>query len=73
MKKNNNIIPTVYTIKEVAEILQCKERTVKGHLYTSRDLRYLKVGREVRILDQDLIDFLNNRLMPCIKDQEVLG
>ena len=72
MNNINNPALNIYTIQEVAKILKCKERTVKGHLYSSRDLRYLKIGREVRILEPDLVDFLNNRLMPCINDQEIL-
>jgi len=60
-------IPQVYTIPEVAKILKCKTRTVKGHLYESRDLSYLKVGRGVRIRVEDLNEFLENRLTPCVK------
>ncbi|NQU63616.1 MAG: helix-turn-helix domain-containing protein [SAR324 cluster bacterium] len=67
---NSNLV--VFTIKEVAEVLKCRERTVKGHLYVTRDLRYLKIGREVRILQKDLVEFLNSRLMPCVTDQEIL-
>ena len=52
----------VYTIAEVAEILKCKERTVKHHLNESRDLRYLKVGREVRIREEDVKTFLDNKM-----------
>jgi excisionase family DNA binding protein len=60
-------IPQVYTIPEVAEILKCKIKTVEGHLYVARDLSYLKVGRKVRIRVQDLNEFLENRLTPCVK------
>lgn len=62
----------VYTIDEVAKILKCKERTVRHHLLEARDLRYLKVGREVRIVDRDLKEFLENRLTLCVHDQEIL-
>ena len=60
-------IPQVYTIPEVAEILKCKIKTVEGHLYGARDLSYLKIGREVRIREEDLREFLENRLTPCVK------
>lgn len=62
----------VYTILEVAKLLKCKERTVKHHLYESRDLPYLKLGREVRIMETDLQSFLANQRVPCVLDQEVL-
>jgi excisionase family DNA binding protein len=60
-------IPQVYTIPEVAEILKCKIKTVEGHLYKARNLPYLKVGREVRIREEDLREFLENSLTPCVK------
>ena len=60
-------IPQVYTILEVAEILKCKIKTVEGHLYKARNLPYLKVGREVRIREEDLREFLENSLTPCVK------
>ena len=48
----------VYTIDEVAEILKVSRRTVEGHLYEKRDLKYLKVGKEVRIREMDIRKFL---------------
>ena len=60
-------ISEVYTIPEVAKILKCKIKTVEGHLYNARNLSYLKVGREVRIRVEDLREFLENRLTPCVK------
>lgn len=62
----------VYTIQETADILKCKERAIKHYLYEAKDLRYLKVGREVRIREEDLREFLTNHLTPCIYDQEIL-
>ena len=50
--------PRVFTIDEVAEMLKVGRRTIEGHLYEKRDLRYLKVGREVRIRDVDIRRFL---------------
>ena len=67
IEEKHNSTPKIYTIPEVAEILKCKTRTVKGHLYEARDLSYLKIGREVRIREEDLIEFLENRLTPCVK------
>ena len=67
IEEKQNSIPQVYTIPEVAEILKCKTRTVKGHLYEARDLSYLKVGREVRIREEDLKEFLENLRTPCVK------
>ena len=70
---NMKVAPKVYTIEETALILKCKERTIKHHLYESKDLRYCKIGREVRIREEDLEQFLINSLAPCVYDQEVLS
>ena len=67
IEEKHNSTPQIYTISEVAEILKCKIKTVEGHLYEARDLSYLKVGREVRIREEDLREFLENRLTPCVK------
>ena len=67
IEEKQDSIPQVYTIPEVAKILKCKTKTVEGHLYNARNLSYLKVGREVRIREKDLIEFLENRLTPCVK------
>jgi len=67
IEEKQDSIPQVYTIPEVAKILKCKIKTVEGHLYGARDLSYLKVGREVRIRVEDLREFLENRLTPCVK------
>ena len=48
----------VHTIEELAEILKVSRRTVEGHLYEKRDLKYLKVGKEVRIREMDIRKFL---------------
>ena len=48
----------VHTIDEVSEILKVSRRTVEGHLYEKRDLKYLKVGKEVRIREMDIRKFL---------------
>ena len=67
IEEKHNSTPQIYTLPEVAEILKFKIKTVQGHLYEARDLSYLKVGREVRIREEDLIEFLENRLTPCVK------
>ena len=67
IEEKQDSIPQVYTIPEVAEILKCKTKTIEGHLYGARDLSYLKVGRGVRIRVEDLNEFLDNRLTPCVK------
>ena len=67
IEEKQDSIPQVYTIPEVAKILKCKIKTVEGHLYNARNLSYLKVGREVRIRVEDLREFLENRLTPCVK------
>ena len=67
IEEKQDSIPQVYTIPEVAKILKCKIKTVEGHLYNARNLSYLKVGREVRIREEDLREFLENRLTPCVK------
>ena len=67
IEEKHSSTPQIYTIPEVAEILKCKIKTVQGHLYEARDLSYLKVGREVRIRGEDLREFLENRLTPCVK------
>jgi len=66
-EEKQNSIPQVYTIPEVAEILKCKIKTVEGHLYNARNLSYLKVGRGVRIREEDLREFLENLRTPCVK------
>jgi len=67
IEEKHNSTPQIYTLPEVAKILKCKTKTVEGHLYEARNLSYLKVGREVRIRVEDLREFLENRLTPCVK------
>lgn len=63
----------VYTIEEVADLLKCKVETVNYYLYRTRELAYLKVGKEVRIIEDDLKKFVRNRRTPCIFDKEILS
>lgn len=62
----------VYSIKEVASILGVKERTVKHHLHEAKDLRYLTLGREIKIRHEDLKEFLERRLRPILQDHNIL-
>ena len=55
IEEKQDSTPQIYTIPEVAEILKCKTKTVERHLYTARDLSYLKVGREVT-LGRQIVD-----------------
>ena len=64
--------PVVYTVPEAAKLLKCGERSIRHHLYEAKDLKYLLVGREVRILDADLRDFLEHRRKPCVSDKDIL-
>ena len=59
------------TISEAADLLKCGERTIKTYLYETYELRYLKVGRQVRIRESDLLDFINRRVKSNVFDQEV--
>ncbi|MBU2514009.1 helix-turn-helix domain-containing protein [bacterium] len=69
-----NTAPKVYKISEVSELLKCNERAVKHHLYEACDLRYFKIGREVRIREEDLQELIRNKTAFCktIYEQEVL-
>ena len=55
IEEKQDSTPKIFTIPEVAEILKCKTKTVERHLYTARDLSYLKVGREVT-LGRQIVD-----------------
>lgn len=49
----------VYTLKEVAEIVKIKERTLYHYLKTGK-LKGVKIGRRWRISEDNLKAFLNN-------------
>jgi len=63
----------VYDISGAAELLGVKERAVKHHLHTAKDLKYLTIGREIRIREEDIKEFLENRLRPTIHDSDILS
>src|SRR3989339_974757 len=62
----------VYSILETAKLLGVKERTVKHHLHEAKDLRYLTLGREIKIRHEDLKEFLERRLRPILQDHNIL-
>ena len=47
----------LYTVKELAVILQVTERTVRNYL-ADGSLRYLKIGRNIRVKQEQLDQFL---------------
>ena len=50
------------TVKEVAQFLRVKERTVRYYLNDSKEIPYLKVGKRNRIPEKDLSGFIESRL-----------
>ena len=50
------------TVKEVAQILRLKERTVRYYLNDSKEIPYLKVGKKNLIPEKDLSGFIESRL-----------
>lgn len=49
----------LYTVKEVAEILDLHVETVRRHIKQG-DLKAAKIGRAYRILEKDLKDYIMN-------------
>lgn len=64
--------PRLYTKEEVAKILKVGVETVRNLIWRSRTLRHCKIGGKVRIREKDLEEFIENQLVPCVLDQEVL-
>ena len=58
----------VHTIDEVASILKVKRNTVLNLIHRTQELSACKVGRELRIRDEDLKRFLAGRARPCVDD-----
>ena len=58
----------VHTIDEAASILKVKRNTVLNLIHRPRELSACKVGRELRIRDEDLKRFLAGRARPCVDD-----
>ena len=58
----------VHTIDEVAFILKVNRNTVLNLIHRTQELSACKVGRELRIRDEDLKRFLAGRARPCVDD-----
>mgnify|MGYP001346664665 CR=1 FL=1 len=58
----------VHTIDEAASILKVKRNTVLNLIHRTQELSACKVGRELRIRDEDLKRFLAGRARPCVDD-----
>lgn len=52
----------VYTIKQVAEILQLKERTIKQYIAEGK-LKAARFGTRVRISHDHLVEFFNSHVV----------
>ena len=50
----------VYTVKQVAEILQCDTETVRNYIRKDK-LEASKLGNRYRITEEDLKKFLQNQ------------
>ena len=57
-----------HTIDEAASILKVKRNTVLNLIHRTQELSACKVGRELRIRDEDLKRFLAGRARPCVDD-----
>ncbi len=53
-------MPTLLTIDEVAAALRCSKRTVEN-LVSSRSIRVVRIGRMVRVRQEDLQQFVERR------------
>jgi len=71
MSKNHPGIK-VYTIAEVAEILKCSERTVKGIIHSKKELQYFLVGKEIRVAHEALSEYIKNKQRPTVFDTDLL-
>jgi excisionase family DNA binding protein len=60
MRENQHRIPRLHTVKRVAEALEMSERTVRRKI-ENRELKAHKLGRLVRISEEDLQRYLNER------------
>ena len=58
----------VHTIDEAAALLKVKRSTIANLIHRTQELSACKVGRELRIRDEDLKRFLAGRARPCVDD-----
>lgn len=54
---------TIYTVPEVAEYLKMSKSKVY-YLIQRREIPYIKIGRNVRIRQEDLLKWLEKRSRP---------
>ena len=50
------------TVKEVAQFLRVKERTVRYYLNNTKEIPYLKIGKKNFTREEDLSGFIQSRL-----------
>ena len=50
------------TVKEVAQLLSLRERTVRYYLNDTKEIPYLKIGKKNFIREDDLSGFIESRL-----------
>ena len=50
------------TVKEVAQFLRLKKRTVRYYLNDSKEIPYLKISKKNLIREKDLSGFIESRL-----------
>lgn len=60
MTRKSKDPPLLLTVKRVAELLQCSEKTVRRRIQ-SGELKASPIGRQYRIRLEDLEDFLGCR------------
>ena len=68
MERSRRTEVLVHTIDEAASILKVKRNTVLNLIHRTQELSSCKVGRELRIRDEDLKRFLAGRARPCVDD-----
>jgi excisionase family DNA binding protein len=59
----NNLL---ITKDELSKMLKCELKTIKW-LVTSRQIPFLRIGREIRFTERDVSDWINNRVVKTPK------
>ena len=54
------------TKEELAKALKCELKTIRW-LITSRQIPFLKIGREIRFTERDVSDWISNRVVKPAK------
>ena len=52
----------LFTVKEVAQFLGVRERTVRYYLNDTKEIPYLKIGKKNFIREEDLSGFIESQL-----------